>query len=245
MNSSAISLETMAGKIVRMPLRLIPRNAVVRVLRGPMKGKKWIVGSSLHRCWLGSYELEFQKLLVKEVRSEGVFYDIGANVGFYSLLAADLVFPGKVCAFEPLAKNVAYCQLHIEMNGVRNVEVFQLAISDKSGQESFKTESTRAMGQLTAGGDIIVQTRTLDEMIAESLTPPPNYIKMDIEGAELRALTGARHCFSRYKPLLFLATHGRKIEEECRRLLQEWKYETSVIEEHQGDRAELIARPSN
>lgn len=242
-NLSEVSPNTITGKIIRLPLCLIPRNAVVPILRGPLRGQKWITGSSLHRCWLGSYELDFQRVLANEVKPGGVFYDVGANVGFYSLLAANLIFPGRVFAFEPVSENISYLHRHLTINRVKNVEVFQMAISDKRGEECFSVESTRSMGHLSDAGGTTVCTDTLDRIIKERLIPPPNYIKMDIEGSEVRALTGAQECFLRVKPILFLATHGKKIHEDCCALLREWKYQTTIISKLDDDRAELVSRP--
>lgn len=242
-NLSAIAPDTVAGKIVRLPLRLLPRKTIVPILQGPLQGKKWIVGSSLHRCWLGSYELEFQKALAKELKNGSVFYDVGANVGFYSLLAAQLVHPGTVFAFEPVEENLSYLRAHLEINHIDNIKVHGLAISDRCGTSAFVTEATRAMGRLTSDGETIVSTYTLDRIIQEGLAPPPDCIKMDIEGAEFSALMGATECFSRYRPLLFLATHGQQIHEDCCRLLHEWKYTTRRIGKQEPDRGEIIARP--
>ncbi len=56
--------------------------------QGPLRGKKWIVGSSTHGCWIGSYEHKKQRTFWLSLRPNDVVYDIGANVGFYTLLAA-------------------------------------------------------------------------------------------------------------------------------------------------------------
>jgi hypothetical protein len=71
---------------------------------------------------------------------------------------------------------------------------------------------------------------------------PPDFIKMDIEGAELSALRGASFIFQRYRPVLFLATHGRDIERECRKLLELWDYEIEEIGMDSSDRKELLAK---
>jgi FkbM family methyltransferase len=193
---------------------------------------------------LGSYEIDFQRALAKEVKPGGVFYDIGANVGFYSLLASKLVFPGRVYAFEPLAENVQYLRSHIELNHVQNVEVFEVAVSDECGLASFVAETSRAMGHLEPGGSASVRTYTLDALIHENRVAPPNYIKMDIEGAEFRALLGAKECFERFRPTLFLATHGKDVHEDCCRLLVSWHY-TLKTRSSGPDRAELVARPND
>jgi FkbM family methyltransferase len=240
---SAVRPGTLAGRIVRYPFRVLPRGMAMPILQGPLRGKKWIVGAHLHGCWLGSYEYEMQTRVAQEVQRGGVFYDVGANVGFYSLLAAVLIHPGRVYAFEPLPENVAYLRKHLVLNRIRNVNVFELAISDVPGSALFEAEPTRAMGCLGAAGNLRVQTATLDALLRNQEIAPPDWIKMDVEGAEFRALLGARECFARHRPKLFLATHGRDVHDDCCRLLASWQYEYQYMARESEERAELFAYP--
>src|SRR6476646_6054029 len=90
---------TSVGKILRLPLQLIGPNRVVRVLRGPLRGKKWIVGSAVHSCWLGMYERDKMARFAESLHMGDVVFDLGANVGLYSLLtAARVVRTGNVFA---------------------------------------------------------------------------------------------------------------------------------------------------
>jgi hypothetical protein len=149
---SALPATNFLGRITRYPLRILPRTMTVPILQGPLRGKKWIVGSQRHAFWLGSYEPQMQSLIAREVKPDAVFYDVGANVGFYSLLASILVDPGKVFAFEPLPSNIVYLCRHLALNAVKNVEVFELAICDQVGASSFEEEGTGAMGRLKTMG---------------------------------------------------------------------------------------------
>lgn len=231
------------AKLARYPLKILPGNTVMPILRGPLKGKKWIAGSQRHACWLGTYEYAFQDLVSQTVKSGSVFYDIGANVGFYSLLASMIIGPGSVYSFEPVPANVAFLRRHLELNHVRNVEIFEMAISDQVGVSRFRTERTRAMGCLDIDGDCDVRTTTLDALIEEHKIEPPGYIKMDVEGGEAKALSGARRCLHEYKPTLFLATHGKQVHEECCHMLTSWGFQLrpiAILSEH---RAELLATP--
>jgi FkbM family methyltransferase len=242
-NFSALRPESLPGRIARFPFRLIPPDLAVPVLQGPLRGKKWIVGSHLHGCWLGSYEWELQKRLAGQIESGSVFFDVGANVGFYSLLGSLRVgAEGRVYAFEPLPSNAAFLRKHLAMNRIRNVEIFETAISDQSGTASFSSESTRAMGKLSAAGTVTVTTSTLDDLIAEGKIVPPSCIKMDIEGAEFRALSGARRCFELYRPKLFLATHGKLVHDQCCQLLSSWDYQWTYLSRESEERAELFAQ---
>ncbi len=222
------------GRAIRLPLRLVPRDAVMRVLSGPLRGRRWIAGAATHGCWLGTYERLAQQVFVDHVRHGSVVYDIGANAGFFTLLASKLAGPsGAVYAFEPMERNLGYIREHLRLNDARNVHVVPVAISDRSGTLRFAAAQNPAMGGLSATGDIEVQARTLDEL-ARSL-PPPTFIKMDIEGAEHAALSGAMELLRSAKPVVFLSEHGWEQHERCGRLLESLGYEVELLVDGAAD----------
>ncbi|MCG8403929.1 MAG: FkbM family methyltransferase [Phycisphaerales bacterium] len=231
MNLSGISYKSLLGKALRLPLRLIPSKAVVRVLQGSLKGKKWIAGSSNHGCWIGSYEHDKRVLFEGTLKESSVVFDIGANVGFYTLLASTLVGKeGHVFAFEPFPANLTYLKEHLRLNNIENVTVFDAAVSDKSGTTFFEEGPSRSMGHISSTGTLQVQTVVIDELVAAGNLPTPDYIKMDIEGAEVHALSGAKSMLSESHPTIFLATHGSDIHDECCRLLRSLDYELQSID---------------
>jgi FkbM family methyltransferase len=229
------------GKIARLPLRAIPLNAEWPVLSGALRGKKWVVRSTRRACWLGIYERYFQRLLAQELRPASVFYDIGANVGFYSLLASPLVAPGKVFAFEPAPRNLAHLRRHLELNRVNNVEVCEVAISDGSGWESFDEGQDGGSGHLGAG-NLRVRTDSIDGLMSQGQISPPHCIKLDVEGAERRVLAGARNCLQRYRPLILLATHGSDVHNSCREFLLSLNYSFELVHRLPEGRADVVAR---
>ena len=122
-------------------------------MQGPAKGKKWIAGASTHGCWLGSYEAEKQAHFVNLARRGGVVYDVGANVGFYTVLSSVLVGDeGAVYAFEPVPRNLGYLRRHVEMNGLGNVRVMDVAMGEAEGVVTFSLASNASMGHV-GGGD--------------------------------------------------------------------------------------------
>ena len=232
------------GRVVRAPLNLIPPRSVVPILSGRLLGKRWIVGSGIHRCWLGFYERGKQELIARTVKPDSVFYDVGANVGIYSLLASMLVDAGKVFAFEPLPRNTEFLSEHIRLNRLSNVELLPVAISDMVGISHFDVEETGYMGHLASGcRGISVRTETVDSLVASEMILPPNYIKMDVEGAELLAIRGAAETFKEHRPTLFLATHGHELHTECLRLLQSWGYECRMLGPMINGKGEVLALP--
>ena len=94
MNFSKINYQSFLGRLLRLPLRLIPKGMILPILQGRMRGKKWVVGAGEHGYWLGSYELEKRKAFERIITPGSVVYDIGANVGYFSLLASVLVGTG-------------------------------------------------------------------------------------------------------------------------------------------------------
>ena len=185
-----------------------------------------------------------QRCLAREVQRCDVFYDVGANVGFYSLMAAVINDRGKVYAFEPLPENLNYLRRHIELNRISNIEVLPLAIANVEGSALFKPGEVRETGRLGPDGNLQVQVTTLDALLQREEIAPPHCIKMDIEGGELRALEGAKGSFTKYRPRLFLSTHSRELYAECCRLLTAWNYELRHIRQLTEDGDEMFALPS-
>lgn len=246
-NLSAISNESLVGKVLRAPLRMIPRTAVVPILQGALRGKKWVVGSSNHGCWLGSYEYEKQKAIQAALMPGYVVYDIGANAGFYTLLSSVLVGEhGHVYSFEPLPTNVANLVKHIEINQLRNCTVTEAAVSSFEGEASFDPSSDCSEGHLSPGGGIRVRTLVLDRLVASGAIRGPNFMKIDIEGAEYDCLQGCVETIAKFRPVIFLATHGDDVHFACMRLLAGWGYRVTSLDGRPVESSdELIARPLN
>jgi len=230
-NLSGISNKSLLGRILRSPLRLLPSQAVFPILQSRLKGRVWIVGSSNHGCWLGSYEYAKRLVFEKTIQEGSVVFDIGAHAGFYTLLASVLVGPkGRVYAFEPVPGNLHYLTRHLRLNHVENVTIIQAAVLNTCGVTSFDEGPNRSMAHVSAGGKLQVDTVALDELIARAELPVPNYIKIDIEGAELLALSGSKSMLMTSHPVLFLTTHGRDIHRQCRLLLESAGYRLQALD---------------
>ena len=217
------------GKLFRLPLKLIPAKTVLPILQGKLKGKKWIKGSSINGCWLGTYEFDKQILFEKYVKPGMVVYDIGANAGFYTLLSAVLTGSnGKVFAFEPVPQNIFYIKKHLGLNKITNTVVVEKAVSDKISKLKFDLSSNPSMGHFSENGKIEVEAISLDEFTKQG-NPLPDLIKMDIEGAEFDALIGAKEILKTKKPVIFIATHGDAVKKNCLELLKEMSYKIEII----------------
>jgi FkbM family methyltransferase len=244
MNFSKINYQSFFGKLLRLPLRFIPKRMVLPILQGSLRGKKWVVGAGEHGYWLGSYEINKRQAFEREITPGSVVFDIGANVGYFSLLAAQLTGErGKVYAFEPLPRNITFLRRHIHLNHLNSIEVMEAAVSDHSGMASFDLGASTAMGHIAEGGELDVKMVCLDDLLSEEKIDPPDYMKVDVEGAEFLALSGAKALLKEHHPLLFLDTHNREAHQSTISLLRELGYQFEVLDGKPiGESKELIAR---
>ena len=230
MDFSGISKNTILGKILRLPLNLIPESFVMPVLQGKFRGKLWITGSGNHGFWLGSFEYIKRTVLEKTITPDTVVYDVGASVGYYTLLASELVKPdGRVFSFEPLPRNITYLRKHLELNKINNVTVMEKAITDSVSSMKFKVTKNPCEGSVSSDGDLVVDTVSIDFLVGQKEIPPPDFIKMDIEGGEVLALKGAEKVLKQFKPIIFLSTHSKEIHQECCSFLKSIGYNLSPV----------------
>lgn len=153
--------------------------------------------------YAGGYEAETTCLIDAVLPDDGVFYDIGANWGFFALFAASRPgFRGRVHAFEPLPATYADLDSLVTQAGLRNtITCHQMAASDKESAGSMVVEDGLHSGiaRLRAGGDgVSVPLRRLDDLDL----PPPAVMKIDVEGHEAEALTGASRLLETIRPLV-------------------------------------------
>lgn len=220
--------------------RILPRLAYP-VVSGPLRSSRFILGSFAGdgggaSVYFNKTEPEQADAMVLELKNGQVFFDIGANVGYYSILASKIVGKtGTVLACEPVIRNLAYLQRHVVVNKAANVKILAFACSDENGTARFSLGPNSAMGGLAsdekaenAGGDVLVPTITMDTIAAE-LGLLPDVIKIDVEGAEVGVLRGGMEILRSKKPAIFLSTHSTDLREACLKLLNEIGYEAEPL----------------
>lgn len=219
MKSAGMLLRRMA----RWPLALIPPQTEVRILRGPLRGKKWIKGAGPNAYWVGTYEVARVGALAEAVTQGSVIYDIGANVGIYTLLSSMRAGPsGAVYAFEPLPRNLEYLRRHVALNRLQNCEVIAEAVGKTPGTAKFSAANWAAsMARLDPEkGELAVPVTSVDACIyGDKPLRPPDVLKIDVEGAELDVLQGAERTIEDLHPAIFLEVHGTQLHADCLKLL--------------------------
>ena len=194
-----------------------------------MRGMRWIVGAQNHGMWLGSYEAKKQIAIARMLRPGHIFYDIGANAGFFTLLGARCVgSSGRVIAVEPLPRNIEMLEKHLAINNISNVRIVEKAISDFVGTARFTVEG-HSTSKISAEGQAVVEVTTLDT-IMEELGTPPNLMKVDIEGAEIELLKGARKVLEQFRPVVFVAVHSKEIFDVLVDMAPRMKYEVEELD---------------
>ncbi|HYM53925.1 MAG TPA: FkbM family methyltransferase, partial [Solirubrobacteraceae bacterium] len=187
---------------------------------------------------LGTTEPLIQDAFAEQVESGGVVWDIGANIGFYSLIASRLVGDGEVIAFEPLPANVEAIRRNLELNGIANVRVLGVALGDSEGTADLQIHSQQTWAKLDTSADtafqqeleiaghVSVELSTIDRQLRK--LPVPDLVKIDIEGAEVAALRGASELLSTHRPTIICEFHGTN-EAVCD-LLESHGYSLRTIE---------------
>ena len=230
-------------KRLRYKLKHLLSWVLVSIWAGPLKGYRFglFTGSRFVR---GTYGGDEVSLLARLIKPGDVVFDVGAHVGYYSMLASHIVGTGKVVSFEPLPLNLKYLKRHVRANKLANVEVIAAAVGRREGWLSFDAdaEGGTGRGRLKPGASesaMRVRVHSIDELFRAGRLPRPNFIKMDIEGAEGDALHGAVSVLRDCRPTILLSVHGREVHLECESLLKELGYRLKPF-----CHSDLIATPA-
>jgi FkbM family methyltransferase len=213
--------------------------------------------------WLGTYEPDLQLAMKILVEPGWVIYDIGANIGYITLLLCKLLkAQGHVIAFEALPANVERLNKNLKMNPDISLvaEVIPAAVTNLQGTVRFLVSDSIATGKAegSAGrqgkyhSHIDVDGITIDHFVYEQGHPIPQMIKMDIEGGEGLALSGMKRLLSESRPLFVIELHGSEANQIVWQILNIAKYSLFHLEknyplvnsvEELGKRSYIIAKP--
>lgn len=156
--------------------------------------------------WAGAYEPNLVRMLKSFLRPGMVFLDLGANIGYFSAIAAALVgVGGRVFAFEPSPNY--FTPLRRNLSGFSQAVIQTCAASDRTGQSWFYLHSREnGWGSLFSDQDsrerIEVSTVRLDDWARDVVIERLDFLKIDIEGGEYNALLGAQELLKRLRPLV-------------------------------------------
>ena len=185
---------------------------VMEIESGPGKGMLFDGGPDTPRFASGQYERPVQEAITSLLQSGGVCYDIGANLGFFSLIFGRLVgISGTVYAFEPVPQNASMIERNSRLNGIINIKVLRLALARDDGNSELLL--ARHVGGAVLknvgvppdfAGSLMVKTAAVDTLVESQQIKPPRIVKIDVEGAELDVLQGMERVLRRWKPTVIL-----------------------------------------
>lgn len=197
------------------------------------------------RFWL-RHPLEHERValggLQRLIRPGDTVYDIGANLGLYSRFFVQAFGAGRVMAFEPMRGNLVDLAANLRIGGVADrVRVFPVALADHEADELLQTDdlaSGSAVLDSVTKGDACETRRNykmspltervhvvpLDSLVKSESLPPPNVLKIDVEGAEGMVLRGAAETIEKHRPRMMIELHGASTAREVLPLLERWGY---------------------
>ena len=234
----------MSGKSVKLrhATKWLLSPLMLKIRSGPLEGRKWKASSGI-RFIKGTYEPKNVQAIQNTVQENDIAYDVGAHVGYFSVLMGDIVGSGgRVIAFEPRGLNLGYLQRHVSVNNCDNIKIVSKALGDHSGHAKLETRTGSGTGYVSDTGDEDIEITSIDELVESGALPPPTFLKIDVEGGEMAVLRGARKVIESQRPRMILATHGDEIDAECRALLTEWDYDMQDID-HESGTKEMIVTP--
>jgi len=150
----------------------------------------------------GTFEISETRLVQAFLQPGMTFLDVGAHIGYYTLIAARLVGEaGRVHSFEPGKEMRTHLEANVARNGLHNVEIHPQALAEQTGEVGFypsKLASNQGISSIIASGDgraapVTVPSLSLDDFAASLGGRRIDFLKMDIEGAELQVIRGGQH----------------------------------------------------
>jgi FkbM family methyltransferase len=225
----------------------------VRIPHGPGKGLWMSIAPRFDTHYLEKgYESKVQHLLAAHLKPGACFYDLGANIGFFSILAANLVGKsGKVVAFEPEPANVEILRATVAKNDLTQLQIVEAAVWSSGGTVEFEranAASSRVHGHLreiySRDPELVrVNAITLDDFVFRDGGAPPSILKMDVEGAEFGVLQGADEVVRTYRPLMICEIHYAKDMPKIDAWLTQRSYHLYPMGDYKGFPTWCLASP--
>ena len=201
-----------------------------RIPFGPIKGRKIFMSPAISlRMWFGVDEPWIARLCKRLLRPSDVVYDIGAHIGYTTLLFAHfLKGTGVVHAFEILPSTADYMRKTVEANNFRNVNIHVVGLGAEENIYELPvgdTAMTSILDKTYEGQKCeCCKVVTLDTYIHENCLPMPNLIKMDIERSEIDCLLGSIELINECRPTMIIAFHSKSLLHQGYALLRSLEY---------------------
>jgi FkbM family methyltransferase len=158
---------------------------------------------------VGAHEYDVTEFMLKHLEADTVFIDVGANVGYYSVIAATRLRSGRVVSIEPFEESAFALEKNLRLNRSKNATVVRKIVWHKSGvkinlhiPDDSNLGSNSILGEGPMG--IGVESVALDDLLFELGVQCIDILKIDVEGAEREVILGMERCFRESRPLFIV-----------------------------------------
>lgn len=213
---------------------------------GPLKGMVVELDPRANKDMIvGRYEPEVIAMLESLLDRGGVAYDVGAHLGYETLVMAAAGPGARIWSFEPDPDMFSVLSRNLAGNrSERTAEVtpVRAALGAVEGRALFARGETTGIGRLTPGaGDLEVDVTTLDEAAARYEAPA--VVKIDVEGGELEVLKGGTKLLEEGRAVFLIEAHSQTLDDECRSVLQSFGYSCETLGRARAQTTHFVARP--
>jgi FkbM family methyltransferase len=193
-----------------VPLKINNDRGLYRLNEGQVM---WLKNdtSCIDNCLLktGTWEPQAVTILKKYLKPGSVFIDVGANIGFFSIIAARIIGEkGMVYAFEPTDYFYSVLQRNLNENKIDNCFTFKFGLSDSEKSEKIifldSSATMHVQADQVAESDEKIELKTFDSFVIEKKLSRIDFIKVDIDGHEPYFLNGALNSIEKFNPLILL-----------------------------------------
>ena len=207
------------------------KDKVMSIEAGPMRGIKLAASRHTSHAHInGTYEREVQEAIDRMVRPGDVCYDLGASIGYMTLLMARKA--RHVYSFEPAPHAIAEMKRHLAVNSVKNVTIVPSPVSDAVREVRFcLTDGAygSAINDTETRWPVLqLQTTTLNRFGKDH--PAPDFLKMDVEGEEGAVLDGAHDLLARRKTSICCEVHNREAAVSVLGTLARFGYQVTLLD---------------
>jgi len=168
--------------------------------------------------WYGYYEKPVALLLEEFIKDDSTILDIGAHIGYFTLVAAQRAKNGKIYAFEPVTELFQKLQRNIDENGLLNAEALNYAVGDSEEDSLIHLSSPDNTGMSSlrppenySGISETIRLITIDGWINQEKIATVDIVKLDVEGCELLALRGMEKLLLNQKPVLIVEINAETL----------------------------------
>ena len=237
--------------------QLKPHPDWVTIKKGKMADHQLFLDMNIDAYWIheavnGTYDAQiFDNMLETLDLSNATIWDIGAHIGYHSLMFSKLIGEkGRVIAFEPNPYNIERFEMHMKKNPelASKITLMSIALSDTDGQADFKFSSNIDNGESSgsylsnittvynpevyeAFEEMSVEILKIDTLVKNRSELMPSIIKIDVEGAEYEVLRGAESTLRQHRPMIYVEIHSAKNAFYIQNFLQSLNYRIELLDD--------------